>query len=492
MSFHIKRSILVLLLGAFMSLMSVLSIIPIANADTVAPVSIYTDQIGQEIFLNFETAMADPSGNQIQFTVNNGGVSDSVTSVALGNSSNQIVLFLTNPIPNTSTVTLSYSPGSVHVAEGGVLLQAFTAQAVTNSVLTNPSTMVGFDDSALETSYDATNAVLNYRYLNPVDYNKVQLAWYFPNGFFRPMVSDLNSFVKIYEKDTGALVILPNLMTQPNTPETYNGPLTAYDGKQINEQVVTDWYFWQIGGDAPLGLNLVSCTLKPSTTYVVEIDKGFIFNNGNATTTTYNFEFATTAPTSTNGETLTASHPTITGFTVVLSQALANLTASNFKLLDESGNPVTITGVTTPDSGATYMISAALSAGKTYTVTAYDTGYTFGAAQSVIVPAVPGGGSTAPSMITYQDASGNYVSVNYLQALSNSSMKKSLTIALAAVELANLPIFITADNGTVIDYMAAIDKSETYAQALTDSAVNHGTPPTATYQMNADGSVTPA
>jgi len=49
----------------------------------------------------------------------------------------------------------------------------------------------------------------------------------------------------------------------------------------------------------------------------------------------------------------------------------------------------------------------------------------------------------------------------------------------------------SSDNGCVIDYTAAINKSENYAMALNDSAVNHATAPVPTYQMNADGSVTP-
>lgn len=92
----------------------------------------------------------------------------------------------------------------------------------------------------------------------------------------------------------------------------------------------------------------------------------------------------TTQPTA--SETLTVSDPTTTGFTVALNPVLNDLTASNFTLLDSSGNPVSITGVTTSDNGETYAISAALTAGQTYTVTATDTGYTFGTAQSVVVP----------------------------------------------------------------------------------------------------------
>jgi len=69
-------------------------------------------------------------------------------------------------------------------------------------------------------------------------------------------------------------------------------------------------------------------------------------------------------------------------------------------------------------------------------------------------------------------------------------MKAALTKALSAAELANSPIFVTADNGSVINYTAAIDKSENYAQAFSDSTVNNATAPEPTEQMNPDGSVT--
>ena len=68
-------------------------------------------------------------------------------------------------------------------------------------------------------------------------------------------------------------------------------------------------------------------------------------------------------------ETLTVNNPATTGFAVSLNPPLAGLAASNFNLLDSSNNPVTITGAITSDNGATYAISAALSAGQTYTVT---------------------------------------------------------------------------------------------------------------------------
>ena len=95
-----------------------------------------------------------------------------------------------------------------------------------------------------------------------------------------------------------------------------------------------------------------------------------------------------TVPNGTITETFTVSNPTTAGVTVSLSSALNGLNASNFTLLDSLGNPVTITGVTTLNGGATYTISGALSVGQTYTVTINDAGYSFGTAQNITVPSV--------------------------------------------------------------------------------------------------------
>ena len=69
-----------------------------------------------------------------------------------------------------------------------------------------------------------------------------------------------------------------------------------------------------------------------------------------------------------------------------LSSALNGLATSNFSLLNSSGYTVPITSVTTSNGGETYTISAALSVGQTYTVTANYAGYSFGTAQNITVP----------------------------------------------------------------------------------------------------------
>jgi hypothetical protein len=97
----------------------------------------------------------------------------------------------------------------------------------------------------------------------------------------------------------------------------------------------------------------------------------------------------------------------------------------------------------------------------------------------------------APLSIIYQTKDNQTVQADYVNALANPPMKAALINGFLAAEIANLPIFITDDNGSVINYTAALSRNEDYSAALNDSAVNHATAPVATQKMNADGSVTP-
>lgn len=120
-------------------------------------------------------------------------------------------------------------------------------------------------------------------------------------------------------------------------------------------------------------------------TYLV-ISNMATINTRASSTSTYSTPPTTMLPTTAISETLTVSYPSTTGFTVTLSPALNGLTISNFTLVNSSGNLVALTGATTSVGGATYAITATLSAGQTYTLTAADAGYTFGTAQNVVVP----------------------------------------------------------------------------------------------------------
>ncbi|KZL92280.1 cell wall-binding repeat-containing protein [Clostridium magnum] len=290
-----QQSFLALILTMIMLFSSLLVNIKPVRADASAPaiISASTDRMGKKITLTFDRSMKDPSGTQDQFAVSiTGGATTSmpVTSVALGSDEKQIQLNLSKSIAYSSSlnIALDYTKGSIE-AEDGTFLDSFVSKPVSSSILSGLN-IIDFDSTATEIGYDTSdpeNPILKYQYDNLMDYNNVKLAWYFTNGFFRTFESNLANYVKFYEKNTGTVVDLPNEVTVGINPET---------GELTNRYMeITDWYFWQIQNRAPLGLDLKSTVLKPSTTYVIEIDKGFTFNNENKTTMTYYFEFTTKA-----------------------------------------------------------------------------------------------------------------------------------------------------------------------------------------------------
>ena len=136
----------------------------------------------------------------------------------------------------------------------------------------------------------------------------------------------------------------------------------------------------------------ISAVLSAGQTYTLTAaDAGYTFGTAqNVAVTSMGYTFGTAqnavVSSAAINETLTVSNPSTSGFTVTLNPALSGLTISNFTLFNSSGNPVTLTGATTSVGGVTYTITAALGAGQTYTLTAEDAGYTFGAAQNIVVP----------------------------------------------------------------------------------------------------------
>lgn len=252
-----------------------------------------TDSIGKNIVLEFDKPVEDASGLAAQFLAKVDGVDTAIASVNPGNATNQIVLTLSKygQISKTKNVTLSYttsSEGGVCSADGSSLAN-FVDQPVVNRFVDLGSAVVDFEPEANEISYDPDTTTLRYRFVAPVDYDDVDLAVYMANGFFRVFDENLNGTeasggkgaVHLLEKETNTEIKLPNVGTIPHASNT--GWLE-----------MTDWYFVQTGGHAPLGLRLKSMALKPSTTYVIKIDKGFK-SHVSETIADYYFEFTTTA-----------------------------------------------------------------------------------------------------------------------------------------------------------------------------------------------------
>jgi hypothetical protein len=95
-------------------------------------VSATTNTAGTVVTVTFSKIMADPAGDQSQFTVLLNGTADTVSAAALNGTNNKIDLTLTNPVYEGDTVTVAYTAGTVVAADTGVLA-TFGAQSVTNA-----------------------------------------------------------------------------------------------------------------------------------------------------------------------------------------------------------------------------------------------------------------------------------------------------------------------------------------------------------------------
>ncbi|OPX86439.1 MAG: Chitinase D precursor [Pelotomaculum sp. PtaB.Bin104] len=260
------------------------TVTPGINETPVPVESLYTDHVGKKLTVRFGKDIADPTGNLGQFTVKVNGTAVSVTKAAYGPNPNEIVLSLASTAGSGATVLLSYAKGTLAAADGS-LVDSFTDYAVTNNYVIGG--VVGFSPDATELSYDAINQVIKLRYDNPVDYNNVtSMTWNFSNAFGRNgdmFIPDLTNYVKLYEKDTGTAVVLP---------------LVAVSALGREWGQTDDWYYTRSGQGVTVGLNLTTCALKPNTTYVIDILKGFAYNNGTTNSITDSFEFTTTATSS--------------------------------------------------------------------------------------------------------------------------------------------------------------------------------------------------
>ncbi|WP_172408103.1 Calx-beta domain-containing protein [Desulfosporosinus sp. FKA] len=97
--------------------------------------SAVTDNSGVQILLNFSKDMTNPGSfaGAFNISVNRSGqsLSENVTQAKLGSDSAQIILSLSKPLLSGDSISVSYTPGTLTSADGGIL-GGFCNQAVTN------------------------------------------------------------------------------------------------------------------------------------------------------------------------------------------------------------------------------------------------------------------------------------------------------------------------------------------------------------------------
>lgn len=82
----------------------------------------------------------------------------------------------------------------------------------------------------------------------------------------------------------------------------------------------------------------------------------------------------------------TISHASTSGLTIALSPAVVDLTAAALDLRDADNRPVSGATMSSADNGATYIVKASMTGGKTYSVNLEKEGYSFGDNILVDVP----------------------------------------------------------------------------------------------------------
>lgn len=145
--------------------------------------------------------------------------------------------------------------------------------------------------------------------------------------------------------------------------------------------------------------------------------------------------------------------------------------------MDDQSQPVDITTSTTTNSGITYTISATLTAVKTYTITATKSGYDFGTAQNVVVPA-----GTIAETLTVSNTTSSGITLELSPALAGLT-----TSNFSLVDSSNNPVTITGvettDNGATYQLNAALSPGLTYTITVIKDGYDFGFPQTFTIPM---------
>ena len=141
------------------------------------------DVTGYYLTLVFSKRMASPVGQQIYFDVEVNGVYYSVSSCALGPGSpvGQVVLTMSSPIYQNAVVTVTYNPGSITSADGGILA-AFSAFSVTNNSTYGTTQFSANDASGLnDGQYNVSTGTYTYTGNTISPGNNFLLCHRFPN-----------------------------------------------------------------------------------------------------------------------------------------------------------------------------------------------------------------------------------------------------------------------------------------------------------------------
>ncbi|WP_217591868.1 S-layer homology domain-containing protein [Cohnella sp. GbtcB17] len=154
-----------------------------------------------------------------------------------------------------------------------------------------------------------------------------------------------------------------------------------------------------------------------------------------------------------------------TGATVSLSPAVGGLNAASFSLRDASGHAVALTGATTTNGGASYMLTAGMTGGSNYTLTIALSGYDFGNPMTLNVP--------IPVTAAYSDVRTSGLTIRLAAPVpgltaSNATLldQEGKPIAVAAMT--------TSDGGATYAVQAALQAQQRYSLRLSKTGYDFG------------------
>ncbi|WP_307720041.1 fibronectin type III domain-containing protein [Paenibacillus koleovorans] len=186
----------------------------------------------------------------------------------------------------------------------------------------------------------------------------------------------------------------------------------------------------------------VSASLSEGTTYSLSLARsGYVFDPG---APSFHVDVPTAA---------TASDYISSGLKLKVSPALPGLVEADLTLLDEQGNSVAISSISSSDGGANYTVNAALTLGRTYSLAIAKAGYRFGVSSAFLVP--------IPVAKSVEFISEHGLVLKLSPAVAQLTLNE-LSLRDSSGAYVAIHSFTTADNGASYKLEAALNPDESY------------------------------
>ncbi|MCM3628712.1 S-layer homology domain-containing protein [Paenibacillus glycanilyticus] len=155
------------------------------------------------------------------------------------------------------------------------------------------------------------------------------------------------------------------------------------------------------------------------------------------------------------------------GFDVTLDQAVSSLIAGNFALTDDRGASITVQSATAVNGGERYHVDAALTEGKTYTLTLERGGYDFGIGRQLFVP--------VSAAFTLQSANAAGIAIQFQTAVAGLT-KSSFVLLDEEGNTVSIRSAATSDDGITYAIAADLADGKSYTLTVAASGYTFGAP----------------